>query len=234
MKNAIGIQMASQLIEALNEISRNGKSRVLVITAQGQEAFSIGTDPAEYKASEEDAALLRGISIASAVEEVGHPTIAAINGDVLGQGLELALACDLRIVAETSHFGVPHLMDGLIPLDGGTQRLPRLVGKGKAMEMILTGENIDALEAYRIGLVSKVVPPSELMKVVMDLAQEMASRAPIASRYAKEAINKGMDLTLEQGLRLEADLYFLLHTTGDREEGIKAFQEKRPPRFEGR
>jgi enoyl-CoA hydratase/carnithine racemase len=156
-----------------------------------------------------------------------------IGGDAIGLGLELALACDIRIAADTAHFGFPHIKEGLIPWDGGTQRLSRVVGQAKAMEMILTGEVIDAEEAYRIGLLSKVVPAEELMPVTIDMAREMASKGPIALRYAKEAIQKGMDLTLEQGLRLEADLYFLLHTTKDRTEGITAFREKRTPEFEG-
>ena len=162
------------------------------------------------------------------------PSIAAINGDAIGIGLELALACDLRICTETAHFAMNHIMYGGIPWDGGTQRLSRIVGRGKAMEMILTGEVIDAQEAHSIGLVHRVIPDDEILTVVMDTAREIASKGPIAVRYAKEAIRKGMDLTLEQGLRLEADLYFLLHTTSDRTEGIKAFQEKRSPRFEGR
>jgi len=127
-----------------------------------------------------------------------------------------------------------HVTYGEIPWDGGTQRLSRLVGRGKAMEMILSGEFIDAQEAYRIGLVNKIVLPDELLTVVMDMAQKMASKGPIALKYAKEAICKGLDLSLEQGLRLEADLYFLLHTTRDRTEGITAFRDKRSPGFEGK
>jgi enoyl-CoA hydratase/carnithine racemase len=160
--------------------------------------------------------------------------IAAISGDVIGQGLELALACDLRIASETSHFGLPQIKTGHLPSDGGTQRLSRLVGRGKGLEMILTGEIIDAQEALRIGLVNKVVPKKDLMEVTMKMAQEMASRGPIALRYIKEAIYKGMDMTLEQGLRLEADLYLILHTTKDRTEGIQAFRGKRKPKFEGK
>jgi len=162
------------------------------------------------------------------------PTIAAINGDAFGQWLELALACDIRISAEDARFSMPQVTYGEIPWDGGTQRLARLVGRGKALEMILTGEVIDALEAYRVGLVNRVVPRKALMKEAIALASEMADKGPIALRFAKEAVCKGMDLTLEQGLRLEADLYFLLHTTQDRTEGIRAFIEKRPPKFEGR
>ena len=172
--------------------------------------------------------------IVEQIASIDRPVISAIDGEVTGLGLELALACDIRIATEISHFGLPHVREGLIPWDGGTQRLSRLVGRSKAMEMILTGEIIDAQEAYRIGLVNRVVPPKELMSLVMDMAREIASKGPVALRYAKEAIHKGMDLTLEQGLRLEADLYFLLHTTKDRTEGIRAFQEKSSPRFEGR
>jgi enoyl-CoA hydratase/carnithine racemase len=128
---------------------------------------------------------------------------------------------------------MPQVIHGDIPWDGGTQRLPRVVGNAKSLEMILTGEMIDAPEAHRIGLVNKVVPSKELMAETMSLAREMAAKGPIALRYAKEAVCHGMDLNLEQGLRLEADLYFLLHTTKDRTEGIEAFREKRAPEFEG-
>jgi len=123
---------------------------------------------------------------------------------------------------------------GLMPMDGGTQRLPRLIGKGKALEMILSGDIIDSREALAIGLVSQVIPPQELLEKTMAFANSMAAKAPIAMRYVKEAVNKGLDLTLDQGVRLEADLYFLIHTTVDRTEGIKAFQEKRKPQFKGK
>jgi enoyl-CoA hydratase/carnithine racemase len=146
----------------------------------------------------------------------------------------MVLACDLRIAAETARFGLPQIKAGLIPGNGGTQRLARLAGRGKALEMILTGETIDAREAYRVGLVNKVAPLQELMSTVMGMAREMASKGSIALRYTKEAVYQGMDLTLEQGLRLEADLYLLIHTTKDRIEGITAFREKRAPKFEGK
>ena len=172
--------------------------------------------------------------LADLIGKLDRPVIVAINGNAVGQSLGLALACDMRIASESSHFGLPYINAGMIPWDGGTQRLARLVGKAKAMEMVLTGEIIDSHEAYRIGLVNRIVPSDQLSEVVLGMAHEMASKGPIALRYAKEAIQKGMDLTLEQGLRLEADLYFLLHTTRDRTEGIKAYQEKRDPQFEGR
>ena len=168
------------------------------------------------------------------VAKLDQPVIAAIHGNLFGQGLELVLACDIRIASEKSHFGFSHIKAGLIPGDGGTQRLSRLVGKGKALEMILLGETIDAQEAYRIDLVNSVIPSEELMTAVTKMAQEMASKAPISLRYTKEAIHKGMDLTLEQGLHLEADLYLLIHTTRDRTEGIKAFREKKKYQFEGK
>jgi enoyl-CoA hydratase/carnithine racemase len=145
----------------------------------------------------------------------------------------MALACDVRIASETSKFGLPQIRAGLVPWDGGTQRLSRTVGKAKALEMILTGELIDAREANRIGLVSRIVPADKVTTTVMELAKDMASKSSVSLEYCKEAIVKGMDLTLEQGLRLEADLYFLMHTTHDRKEGIKAFQEKRKPKFKG-
>jgi enoyl-CoA hydratase/carnithine racemase len=183
---------------------------------------------------EKGGSITKPFSVAGPIADLDRPVITGIEGDAIGLGLELALASDIRIAAATAQFGFPHIKKGLIPWDGGIQRLARVVGKAKAMEMILTGGLMDADEARRIGLVSKVVSSEELMPVTMDMAREMASKGPIALRYAKEAIQKGMDLTLEQGLRLEADLYFLLHTTKDRTEGIKAFREKRTPEFEGR
>ena len=172
-------------------------------------------------------------SLSGALAGIEKPVMAGIKGDVIGLGLEAILACDIRVASENSHFGLNHLEYGLIPYDGGTQRLSRLVGKGKALEMILTGEVIDAREAHRIGLINRIVKGPDPNEVLVNLAHEMALKSPIALNYAKETVNSGMDLTLEQGLRLEADLYMLIHTTSDRTEGIRAFQEKRTPRFKG-
>ena len=171
--------------------------------------------------------------IAEAISRIEVPVIAAVEGDVVGLGLEWFLACDIRIAEETSRFGLTHITSGLLPFDGGIQRLARLVGRSRAAEMVFTGECIDAPEALTIGLVNRIVPASEGSELVMKLAKNMLHRSSISMRYVKEAICKGVDLSLEQGLRLEADLYFLMHTTHDRKEGIRAFQEKRKPSFKG-
>lgn len=226
-------QLSNELFDLCEEISQDEEVWVLVLIGCGENPFNMETDLFELPRVNIES-WITFYSLTEPIAKLDRPIIAAINGNAIGLGLELTLACDIRIAAETSLFGFPHIKLGLIPWDGGTQRLPRLVGKSKAMEMILTGEEINAEEAYRIGLVNKVVPPKKLMTVVMDIAREMASKGPVALRYAKEALNKGMDLTLKQGLRLEADLYFLLHTTKDRAEGITAFRERRTPKFEGR
>lgn len=219
-------RLSDELTDLCTEISWDEGTRVVILTGSGEESFS-----AKIKWRGE---AVERWSIAEPVAKVSQPVIIALNGDAIGQGLELALACDFRIATGLSNFGLRHIEAGLIPWDGGTQRLSRLIGRGKAIEMILTGEVIDAREAYRIGLVNKIGRPDELMKTAMNMAQEMASKGPIALKYAKEAIWRGMELTSEQGLRLEADLYLMLHTTRDREEGIRAFREKRVPKFEGR
>ena len=233
-KQAKLVRLSEEISGFCAEIVWDQEVRVIVITGAGEKSFSVGTDLFE--------GLLKGNgrketifwSLAEPIAKLDKPVIAAINGDATGQGLELVLACDVRIATETSHFGLPHIKAGLIPWDGGTQRSSRLVGRGRALEMILTGEMIDAKEALQIGLISRVVSEKELMKVTMEMGKEMASKGPIALRYTKEAIYKGMDMTLEQGLRLEADLYLLIHTSKDRTEGIQAFREKRAPKFEGK
>lgn len=228
------LQLSSELRDFCTETLLNADIHVVVLAGADENAFSI--DPETVRpGSEEDPFPESSIgSLAEPISRLDVPVLAAIQGDAIGQGLELALACDLRIASEDSRLGLTQVSTGAVPWDGGTQRLCRLVGKARAMEMILAGEVIDAGEALRIGLVSRIVPRGELMTTVMGLAQEMASRAPIAVKYAKETICKGMDMTLEQGLRLEADLYFLLHTTRDRTEGIQAFRNKKAPQFEGK
>lgn len=235
MNDQVGMaRLSGELTELCAEMAWDEEVRVIVITDAGEKSFSLEAGLNGVVSGTIEEQEIRFLSVAEPIAKLDRPVIAAINGDAIGQGLEMTLACDIRIAVETSRFGLTQIKTGLIPWDGGTQRLARLVGRGKASEMILTGETIDAKEAYRIGLVNKVVPPKELMATVMNMAREMASKGPIALRYAKEAIYKGMDLTLEQGLHLEADLYLLIHTTRDRTEGINAFREKRVPKFEGR
>jgi enoyl-CoA hydratase/carnithine racemase len=172
-------------------------------------------------------------SLAGPISALRQPVIAAIRGSALGQWLELALACDIRIGTESARFGLPQISCGSMPSDGGTQRLPRIVGRGRAMQMILTGETIDAEDACRSGLINRVVPASKLLQASTDMARKMAEQSPLSLSYAKEALNKALDLTLDQGIRMEMDLYLLLFSTMDRVEGITAFKEKRKPKFEG-
>lgn len=171
--------------------------------------------------------------LVKALSEIPQPVIAAIDGDAIGLGLEAVLACDIRIASERSRFGLPQIQEGTLPCFGGTQRLVRTVGKGPALEMLLTGEPIDAAEAQRIGLVNTVVPVADLKSAVHTMATTMSAKGPISLQYVKEAVCGGMELTLDQGLWLEADLYFLLHTTRDRSEGVRAFREKRKAQFQG-
>ncbi len=227
-------QLSDELTQLYDEIMGDEEIRVLVLTGDGEKPFPMETDSFGPLLEVGDELEAKTWSLAEPLAKLDLPILAAIHGDAIGQGLELVLACDMRIASETSHFGLTHIRTGHIPWDGGTQRLSRLVGKSHAIEMILTGKVIDAQEAFRIGLVNKVVPSGELLPLVWDIAQGMVSKGPIALRYTKEATYKGLDMTLEQGLRLEADLYLLLHTTQDRIEGIKAFREKKTSRFEGK
>lgn len=221
--NAINRPLAQELAAACDRINQDDDVYVAVITGAGYSTFCRGRELGSGDRC----------SVAASVAGIDRPVIAAINGDALGQGLELALSGDLRIASSQARFGFPEVGEGLIPMDGGTQRLPRIVGRAKALELVLTAETISAEEALAIGLVNKIVSPEALAAEVDAVVQTIITKGPIALRYVKEAVNKGLDLTLEQGLRLESDLYFLLHTTADRTEGIRAFREKRQPRFKG-
>ena len=226
VNNAINQQLAQELEAICCQINQDNDIYVVLITGVGNKAFCVGGELASPEPGV-------NYGVASAIASLNQPVIAAINGDALGQGLELALSCDIRLASDKAKFSLTQVAKGFIPMDGGTQRLPRIVGKGKALELILTAEIINADEALAIGLVNKVVTKEKLAAEAEAMAKAMTTKGPIALRYAKEAVNKGLDLTLEQGLRLEADLYLLLHTTGDRTEGIRAFLEKRPPQFKG-
>jgi len=235
--NAISQELTAELSQLLDEIEDDDELRVLVITGAGDKAFVAGADINELV--DRDARLGRKVSrerqeIFSRIENLHVPVIAAVNGYALGGGLELALACSIRICSEKAQFGAPEVKLGIIPGDGGTQRLPRLVGQGRAMEMIITGDFIDAEEAYRIGLVNKVFPPEKLKEKAMELAQKIASRPPLAVRYAKEAVNRSQEGDTASGFALESYLHALCCTTEDKKEGVSAFLEKRKGKFKGK
>lgn len=232
--NALNLDLANELRDACREINEDEDVRAVVVTGAGA-SFCSGLDLGDISSMISDPvkqATTASIA-ATALASLNCAAIAAINGDALGAGLELALCCDIRIASGNASLGFPETAYGLIPGGGGTQRLSRIVGKGKATEMLLTADPIDAGEAYRVGLVSSVVAEGNLMDEAQAVVERIVSRGPIAVAYGKEAVNKGMDMTLAQGLRLEADLSFLLQSTADRAEGIRAFIEKRSGQFKG-
>lgn len=217
--NRINQAMSQELAVACFSINQDEATYVVVITGAGSGAFCNGAEP--------------GCGAAAAVAAIDRPVLVAVNGDAIGEGLELALAGDIRLAGDTARFGLPQVEQGQIPGDGGTQRLPRIVGRSQALELLLTAESIDAARALEIGLINRLYPPAQLEDEVNKMALAVAGKAPVALRFAKEAVIRGLDLTQVEGIHLEADLYLLLHTTTDRTEGIQAFQEKRPPNFEG-
>jgi enoyl-CoA hydratase/carnithine racemase len=234
--NAMNERMREELTRCFGDIAAGGDVRVVVVTGAGERAFSAGADIREFVAPQVPVRFRDGrrrVDFRAAMDRCAQPIIAAIRGFALGGGLELALACDIRIASEDSQLGLTEVNLAIIPGGGGTQRLPRLVGRGKALEMILTGARVDAREGLRIGLVERVVPAGEAFAAAQALARALAEKAPVALRYAKEAVVKGLGLPLDDGLRLENDLATLLRTTDDRVEGAKAFLEKRKPRFTG-
>ncbi len=235
--NLIDGQTMQELTAACQELGDDETVRAVILTGEG-DAFCRGWDLSGLDPEREsplgwarDQGLLGDPF--GCLARLSRPVIAAVNGDAISAGLELALACDVRLASEEARFACPETGHGLIPWAGGTQRLPRIVGRGPALEMILTGEPVDAQEALRIGLVSQVVPSGRLLPEAEALAGRIADRGPIAVRYAKEAVSRGLDMTLEQALRYETDLTIILQTTDDRAEGVKAFLEKRTPRFKG-
>jgi enoyl-CoA hydratase len=235
--NALSNELTEELQHLLDEIEKDVDLRVVVITGAGDKAFVAGADINELV--ERDALKGRDVSrfrqaLFARIENLPVPVIAAVNGYALGGGLELALACNIRIASEKAQFGAPEVKLGIIPGDGGTQRLPRLVGLGRAMELVLTGDFIDAQEAHRIGLVNRVVSPDELMESAMTLAKKIASRPPLAVKYAKEAVNRSQEGDTASGYALESYLHALACTTEDKKEGVTAFLEKRKGKFKGK
>lgn len=235
--NARNQRMRAELIEAMTTIRNDPEVRVVILTGAGEKSFSAGRDLKE--AAQERTGIIAArqqkleVGDTELVANLNKPVIAAINGYALGGGCEMALACDIRVAVDEARLGLTEVSRGMIPGSGGTQRLSRIVGLGKALELVLTGAVIDAVEAHRIGLVNKVVPRAQLMSAAEEYAQAIVSKAPLAIVFAKEAVRKGYEMSLEDGLRLETDLSTLLRTTEDIKEGARAFVEKRPPRWQG-
>ena len=235
-RNALNIKTREEGAALLEDLRGDPGIGVVIITGAGDKAFIAGADIAEFagRTAMMQRDVMTARSLFNAIDTFPKPIIAMINGYCLGGGCELALACDIRIASETASFGQPEINLGIIPGGGGTQRLTRLVGEGKAMEMILTGEIIDAKDALAIGLVNHVVPAAELQPKTLEIANLIAEKSPVALSLAKEAVKLASRSTLDEGLRREVDLFALCFSTEDKDEGVNAFLEKRKPEFKGR
>ena len=235
-RNALNQQTRDEILQALDSLQSMPDSRVLIVTGAGDKAFIAGADIGEFERrtplTQRDA--MKGRRIFDAVEDFPKPVIAMINGFCLGGGMEFALACDLRFASDNAKLGQPEINLGIIPGGGGTQRLTRLVGEGKAMELILTGDLIDAAQAKAIGLVNDVFSAGELRDRVHLLAGRIAEKSPIALQMAKEAVKTASRMNLREGLDRETDLFCLTFGSEDKAEGVRAFLEKRKPEFRGR
>src|SRR5262245_8816712 len=234
--NALNASIVSGLFDAFRELARDDEVRGIVLTGAGEKAFVAGADISELATMTP----ISGIGVSRAgqdafrfIETMRKPVIAAVNGFALGGGLELALACHIRIASENAKLGLPEVKLGIIPGYGGTVRLPRLVGRGRALELMLTGEMIDAAEAFRIGLVNRVVPQPELLATAEALVGKITTNGPVAVALAIEAVDHGYNSTTEDALRLESNLFGLLASTADMKEGMSAFLEKRKAAFRG-
>jgi enoyl-CoA hydratase len=235
--NALNRQSMLELEQVFLDVQQDEAVRVVLLTGAGEKAFVAGADIQEIaslSAGEGQQTAIRGQRVFQLIENCGKPVIACVNGFALGGGCELALACTFRIASTSARLGQPEVKIGLIPGYGGTQRLPRLIGKGAALKMILTGEPVGAAEALRLGLVEEVVEPDQLMARAEQLAQTIAAMAPLAVRDCLRAVNTGYDLPLEAGLALEGSLFGLACSTSDKAEGTRAFLEKRSPAWSGK
>jgi enoyl-CoA hydratase len=236
--NAMNAETLGEIDRVFEELGSSSSVRAVICTGAGDRAFVAGADISELAketGTTGHRTAARGQGVFRRIETLGKPVIAAINGFALGGGLELALACHVRIATEAAKLGLPEVTLGAIPGYGGTQRLSRIVGRGRALEMILTGDPIDAAEAFRVGLVNRVVPAGEsLLDAALALARRMTRNAPIALRHALQAVDQGLEADLEKGLLLEATLFGILCGTEDLREGMTAFLEKRPAKFEGK
>ena len=235
--NALNAATWADLRTAFEDAQNDAAVRGIILTGAGDKAFIAGADIADLaqaSAIEAERSSRRGQEVLDLIETLGKPVVAAINGFALGGGCETAMACTIRIAVEHAKFGQPEVKLGLLPGGGGTQRLPRLVGKGRALQLILSGGLISAQEAYRIGLVNEIVPAADLIPRSEAILKEIVSNAPLAVRYALDAVNKGMDTSHTEGLTLEAAYFGLCAGTDDKKEGTSAFLQKRPAQFHGR
>jgi enoyl-CoA hydratase len=235
--NALDDHVVSQLHQAAQFLAADELVRGIILTGAGAKAFIAGADIGELARQgvlEGRRRSLKGQAMLRAFETMGKPVIAAVNGYALGGGCELAMACHIRIASENARFGQPEVKLGITPGYGGTQRLPRIVGKGNALHLLLTGEQIDAAEALRIGLVSKVVPAEHLLAEADQMMRTILANGPIAVQLVMEAVDRGLEMTLEQGLALEADAFGIAAATEDMKEGLAAFLEKRRAKFQGK
>jgi enoyl-CoA hydratase/carnithine racemase len=235
--NALNMATMEELRAAFTDIKNDASTRVAILTGSGEKAFIAGADIGElskHGAISGKEYTHKGQSVLDVIENLGKPVIACINGFALGGGCELAMACTMRLASASAKLGQPEVKLGIIPGYGGTQRLPRLVGKGVAMQLVLTGEMISADEALRIGLVNELIAPAELIPRAEAIAQKIIANAPLAIQYAMEAVNHGLDLSLADGLYLEATLFGVCCATEDKTEGTTAFLEKRPAQFKGK
>jgi len=235
--NALNMATMEELRAAFHDIKNNAELRVVILTGAGEKAFIAGADIGELAQNTGPAAkeyTLRGQSVVNLIENLGKPVIACINGFALGGGCEIAMASTMRLASETAKLGQPEVKLGIIPGYGGTQRLPRLVGKGIAMQLLLTGEMITAQEAYRIGLVNEVTASADLIPRAETIAQKIIANGPLAVQYTMEAVNKGMETPLAEGLYIEAALFGVASVTEDKKEGTASFLEKRPAQFKGK
>ena len=235
--NALNAETIDEILQCLEDIAKDDNVRAVILTGAGPKAFCAGADIKAMKGMTAlDARKLSqmGYKLCKAIENLEKPVIAAINGYALGGGLEVAMACDLRIASEKARMGQTEINIGLIPGWGGTQRLPRLVGKTLAKEMVFTGKMIDAQTAYQRGLVNKVVSPEQLMDAAKEMAKELASKAPVALKLSKMLINHGLETDLDTALVLEREAFGVVASTEDLQEGVSAFLEKRKPVFKGK
>ncbi|HTZ98199.1 MAG TPA: enoyl-CoA hydratase-related protein [Terriglobales bacterium] len=235
--NALNMATMEELRAAFTDIKDDASVRVAILTGSGEKAFIAGADIGELSKHNSVSAkeyTHRGQSVLDLIENLGKPVIACINGFALGGGCEIAMACTMRLASDNAKLGQPEVKLGLIPGYGGTQRLPRLVGKGIAMQLLLAGEMITAQDAHRIGLVNEVTAAAELIPRAEAIAQKIIANGPLAVQYTMEAVNKGMEMGLAEGLYLEAVLFGVACATEDKREGTAAFLEKRPAQFKGR